>query len=122
MHKNLIELAEAYYSAITKKNHAGMEQLLHPQVTFRSPLAELTGRPAVLEAAKNFGQATQSLTVRSKFGSGDQAMLVFDVVFPAPVGKFPAASLLTFKDGLIASIELFLDSRAVMVKKEEIFS
>jgi len=38
-------------------------------------------------------------------------MLVYDLDFPAPVGKLPTAGLITFQDGLIAKIELFCDGR-----------
>lgn len=122
MNKNNLALAEAYYTAMKENNGAGMEKCLHSHVQFSSPLAQLSGKEAVLEAAKNFAAICENLKIRAKFGSEDQAMLVFDVGFPAPIGKFPTASLINFQEGLISKIELFYDARPLEKKKEEIFS
>lgn len=121
METNNVAIAEAYYTAMAEKNAAGMAKYLHPNVKFVSPLAQLTGKEAVLEAAVKLTTLFTKLTIRAKFGSADQAMLALDVLFPAPVGNFPTAALLTFKDGLIITSELYYDSRPLIQKREEIF-
>ncbi len=50
-----------------------------------------------------------TLTIRAKFGSQDQAMLAYDI--NCPIGICRAAALVQFENGLIVSIELFYDAR-----------
>jgi hypothetical protein len=103
--------AEAYYQAMNDKDLAGVATQLHPGVRFMAPLADLTGKEAVLEAAKRFVNLTKSLRVRAKFGSDDKAMLTYDVDFGEPIGICRTAALMTFQDSLIVRIELFYDAR-----------
>jgi hypothetical protein len=49
----------------------------------------------------------KSIKVHTKFGSGDQAILIYDIDFAEPIGVCRAAALMTFKDGLIVHKELF---------------
>lgn len=117
-----IERAEAYYIAMKNKDVPTVEALLHPHVEFTGPLATLEGKEAVVEAAKNFMDHLTNLHFRAKVGSEDQVMLALDVEFSPPLGKFPAAVYMNFKDDLISRIELFYDGRLLEVKKEAIFS
>jgi len=119
-----VTTAEAYYEAMNDKDLAGVARHLHPDVRFVGPMADLVGKEAVLEAAKRFVTLIKSLRVRAKFGSDDTAMLAYHVDFGEPIGICRTAVLMTFKDGLIASIELFYDARPFEknLKKDAIFS
>jgi ketosteroid isomerase-like protein len=109
MFKNNLDYGVAYYQAMSDKNMAFIEKCLAPNVHFIGPMAETTGKAAYLESVEKFFSLFQKLTVRAQFVSGDQAMLAYDVEFPAPIGSFRTAALLTFKDNLITSIELFFN-------------
>lgn len=122
MHTNNVALAEEYYTLIGKKNAEGIKKHLHPDVELYSPLATVKGKEAVFKAASNFSNVIKSLTIRAKFGSGDQAMIVCDSDIPGVVGSFPTASLLSFRDELIVKIELFYDGGRLVEKKKEVFS
>lgn len=111
MNKNNVAVAEAFYTAMGEKNIAALEQYLHPDIHFIGPIAELKGKGDYLEALQRFVTLFKTLTIRAKFGSGDQVMLAYDLDIPPPIGKFPTAVLLTFQEGLIAKIELFCDGR-----------
>ncbi len=111
MNKTNETVAEAYYTAMGQKNLDIMEKHLHSNVQFISPFAELKGKEPVMEAVKKFMALFQTLTVRTKFSSNEQALVVYDVDFPALIGNIPTASLLTLQDGLITKIELFFDAR-----------
>lgn len=111
MNTNTASIAHAYYSAMGKKNVAELEKYLHPQVQFASPFVQVAGKADVVDAIKKFTDYFNALTIRAHFGSGDQAMVVYDVEFPAPIGDVPSAALMTFQDGLIAKIELIFDAR-----------
>ena len=112
MNKNIVAIAEAYYDAMSKRNLEEMKKYLHPEVHFLSPFKNLVGSAAFLAAIRDFTSAFSSLTVRAKFGSGNQAMVAYDVEFPIPVGTLRTAALLTFQDDLITNIELFFDTRS----------
>src|SRR3990167_872791 len=106
-----ITLAETYYAAIREKNRDGISKCLHPNVHFKGPLAEIAGKESVLQVVQNFSEAILNLNIRAKFESGNQAMLAYDAIFPDPVGIVRGAALMTVKDDLISSIELFYDSK-----------
>ena len=122
MSKENLKVGEAYYAAMSEKDIGSMEKLLHPNVRFIGPMAEIQGKEAVIGAAKGFTEAFKTLAVRARFHTGDQVMLAIDTEFPAPIGNHRTASLLTIKDGLIATIELFYDTQFIESKKDEIFS
>jgi len=122
METNHAARAEEYYKLVGEKNAERIKKFLHPDVEFYGPLATLKGKEAVFEATNNFMNAIKSLTIRAKFGAGDQAMVVYNVDLPRVSKAFPGASLLNFRDGLIVRIELFYDGGRVVEKKEEIFS
>jgi SnoaL-like protein len=119
-----VSSAEAYYKAMNDKDLPGVAKHLHPDVRFIGPLADLTGKEAVLEAAKRFATLIKSLRVHAKFGSDDMAMLAYEVDFGEPIGICRTAVLMTFNEALIARIELFYDARPFEknLKTDAIFS
>lgn len=106
-------LGVAYYTALGEKNIEAVKKYLHPDIHFTDPSEKVIGRDAVLKAAKGFTGIFKSLTIRAKFGSENQAMIVFDVEIPDFPKKLQAASLLSFQEGLISKIELFYDSKGL---------
>lgn len=108
-----MSIAETYYQAMIKKDVQEMGKYLHPEVEFISPLGNLKGKEAVIQAAKKATGFFDTMTIRKKFESGNQAFLVLDMQFPAPIGFLPTASLVTLNGNLISRIELFYDGRAL---------
>jgi len=116
-----LNLAENYYNAMLAKDFDKMANYLHNNVQFIGPLAEMQGKEQIVTAAKNFGGILQDIQIRSRSAAGDQIMLAYDMVVPAPIGKFRAAVLMEFTDRLISKIELFYDASPFQEKKSEIF-
>ena len=106
-----LETAVTYYTEMGKKNIEGLAMYLHPNVQFKSPVAKAVGKEALIEATKSFMNLFSTLTIRSKFAAGDQAMVVYDVDFPATFGRIPTSVLMSFQESLITKIELFFDAR-----------
>ncbi|MBA3722514.1 MAG: nuclear transport factor 2 family protein [Parachlamydiaceae bacterium] len=104
----------AYYTALGEKNIEKVKEYLHPDIEFTDPQEKVIGREAVLKAAKGFTGIFKTLTIRAKFGGFDQAMIVYDVVIPGISKKMHAASLLSFKEGLISKIELIYDTNSLV--------
>jgi hypothetical protein len=108
---NTAEIIEEYYKAMGNRNFEKIEKHLAADVQFIGPLARIKGKEAVLEATKKFASFFKTLNVRAKFGSNNQAMVVYDLDCPEPIGIFSSSALMTFENGLIAKIELFYDAR-----------
>jgi hypothetical protein len=119
---NSLKSAENYYNAMLARDFDKMASYFHNDVHFIGPLAEMHGKEAVVSAAKNFGGILQDIQIRSRFSSGNQIMFAYNMIVPAPIGKFRAAVLMEFTDQLISKIELFYDASPFEEKKSEIFS
>lgn len=117
--KDATAIAEAYYTALGKKNLEEVNRYLHPNIWFTDPQEQVVGKEAVLNAATGFSTIFKSLTIRAKFGSEDQAVVIYDVEIPNFAKPLRAASLLSFQEGLISKIDLIYDTRCFQEKKEE---
>ena len=91
-----------------------VKKCLHPDIQFTDPQEKVVGREAVLKAAEGFTAIFKTLTIRAKFGSEDQAMIIYDVDIPGLAKYLRAASLLSFQEGLISKIELIYDTRCLI--------
>ncbi len=69
MTKNYMEIGEAYYTTVGKKDIEGLKSYLHPEIQLIGPLANVKGKEAVLEAIKGFTNFFKTLTIRAKTGS-----------------------------------------------------
>ncbi|MCH9614354.1 MAG: hypothetical protein SP1CHLAM54_16880 [Chlamydiia bacterium] len=106
-----IGTAKAYYQAMGNKDLSALERCLHPKVEFSAPLAKTEGREALLEGAKRFFAAYDTLTICDVCGNGEKAMVVYELLCPEPIGSARAVALMSFQDALISSVELFYDAR-----------
>lgn len=122
MASNSLNTVLNYYSAGSKHQFTEMAQYLHPNVQFMSPAGQLDGKPAFLQAATGFFNMVQSLDIRASFGDANQVMLAYTAHFPAPIGPFPAAALITLEDGLIRKMEFFYDPRPLLSDRDQIFA
>lgn len=108
---NNITLVETYYQNMMEKNFEAMEKCLHDDVDFIGPLSTMSGKEAVVNAAKNLSAMCESIIIKAKFSAADQVMLAYDFYFPKSIGKLPAAVLMNIKNNQISRIELFYDGR-----------
>ena len=122
MNKNNVAIAQTFYIAFGEKNVGAMEKYLHPDVQLITPLSKLQGKEAYLEAVKNFMAFFNALSIRATFGEGDQALIVYDLECPAPIGKVPSVALMTFQEGLITRNELFHDTSLFNKIKDELLA
>ncbi len=104
-----IASARAYYRAFNEKDVPAIASRLHPEIHLIMPTGEVRGREAVVEAVSRFLQIVNCITIREKYGSGDQLMLVYDLYYGEPAGTSRTAVLMHFRDRLIDRIELFYD-------------
>ena len=105
------EIARAYYQAMADKDLQGVATFLDRDVVFSAPLATVIGKKNFLARVEEFFAYCSTLTIRSVFSQDDQAVVVFDLEYPAPIGLVQAVALLQITDGLIYNIQLFYDER-----------
>lgn len=110
MNQNNVAIAKTFYTAFGEKNIETMEKYLHPDVQLITPLSQLQGKEAYLEAVTNFMAFFKALTIRAAFGEEDQALIVYDLDCSPFIENASAAALMTFQDGLIIRNELFHDT------------
>lgn len=104
------QIAQTFYRAFGEKDLEVVAKYLHPEVCLVTPLSKLQGKENYLQAAVGFMDFFDGLTIRAALGEGDQAVIVYDLMCPDPIGTVPAAALMTFKDGLLIKNELFHDT------------
>ncbi len=110
MNSNILK-AEAYYNAICAKDLAQVAEYLHPDVHLLSPVNDKRGKEAVLAAVGQFMNYLKGMTIRARFASENQAVLIYDAQFPGMADLLRSTAFFTFKDDLIVRIELFFDTR-----------
>jgi hypothetical protein len=121
MQQRNVDLVESYYLAMGEKNTPEMSKYLHNDVEFIGPLVQLQGKESVIQVAQQLTSFYSSLNICSKFASGDQVMIVYDLDFRAPIGKFRVAALMDVRADLIERIELFYDGRPFEREMEHIY-
>jgi len=111
MHEDTKAIAQVYYTAMAERNFDGVAQYLDQDVIFVAPLTTIVGKQAFLERVQDFFAYSAILTIRTVFGSQDQAVVVFTLDYPVSIGRVETAALLDIHAGLITRIELFYDGR-----------
>jgi hypothetical protein len=106
-----LKLVALYLAAWRKKDLNGIAEHLHPNVHFKAPLSEVTGKDAVLNAAQRIFPFLIDYGIRSTFASDDQAVAIYDFICAEPIGTSPTAELLTLRGRQVIDIQLFFDPR-----------
>lgn len=99
--KTTISQAVSYYTALGKKNLVEVKKYLHSDVEFVDRKEKVIGREALLNAPEGFSRIFKSLTIHLTFSSEEQAAIVYEVEIPGLSKNLHAASLLSFREGLI---------------------
>ena len=106
-----LDVAKQYLEAWKSKDLDAIARHVHPNIQFKGPMSELSGRESFLAACQRMFPMMVELRIRSAFESGNQAIFAYDFVCSPPIGLCRTAELLTVEDGLITSVELFFDAR-----------
>jgi hypothetical protein len=105
------QVVQAYLSAWKHKDAEAMGRCVHAGVSFKGPMSESQGRDAFVEGSKRMFPLLREHRLRSILASSDRAMFTYDFVCAEPIGVCRSAEVVTFKDGLIGSVEIFFDAR-----------
>lgn len=113
--KNLAT-ATAYFTAIRKQDFTSLEKCVHPNIHFIGPALSLKDKGTFLTAATSCAALITNLTIREKFASEDQVMLVYNCDCSLAPETLRAAALMTFQNDLITKLELFFDASPFKIK------
>jgi ketosteroid isomerase-like protein len=105
---------EAYFSSLALRK--GWESFLSEEVSFTSftsPIKQVSGRAAFLEATKRFYSMITAVEVRDLLVDGDKACAFTTYQLQPPGGpafRSDVAELFTVRDGKIEFFDIYFDS------------
>lgn len=105
----LEKLTQFYVRFLAANNRAGLEVLLHPEVTRSGPDGLLQGREAILKWASALpgGAGKRELVVRTLMADGDVTAIEFD--FKADGRRFSGVDLFTWEGDEIRSMRSYVN-------------
>jgi ketosteroid isomerase-like protein len=109
---DLIELAKGYYRVFERHDRAFMEENLAADFTFTSPFDDHIDRAAYFQRCWPKQPLHQKFDFVAVMQEGGKVMISYDCTMHVPNPTHPAArfrnaELMTFKDGKLASVEVF---------------
>jgi ketosteroid isomerase-like protein len=109
---DLRELAKGYYRAYERYDRAFMEEHLAPDFTFTSPFDDHIDRAAYFQRCWPKQPLHQEFNFVTVAQDGDKVMVAYDCTMRMPNtthpgARFRNAELMTFRDGKLASVEVF---------------
>jgi hypothetical protein len=115
-----LKIAEEYLEAMNNRNLGALAKHLHAQLNFKSPLANSNDLEGFLEITKKLFTLLKRVEMKAKFEAHNQTLLVYDMVFPEPLGHARAFNWMAFEPpeslragewGKIKAIEVLYDPR-----------
>jgi hypothetical protein len=120
MSQENLKIAEAFLDAMNHRNLTALAKNLDLELHFKSPLADSHSREGFLEISKKLFTLLKRVEVRAKFEYENQTLLIYDMVFPEPLGHVRTFNWMAFKPaedlragemGKIKAIEILYDPR-----------
>lgn len=105
------QVVQDYLEGWRLKDLSRIRSQLHPNVTFKGPMAEIAGREGFVAAVQRMLGMLKDVELRGIFEDGDRVVAIYDLVLVEPIGRARTADLMTFADGTIRSSEAFFDPR-----------
>ncbi len=111
IHKRTALIAAQYLTSWERHDLESMQEYLHPNLHFKEPLSETTGRDSFLGFAEKNLHFVNYVKIHSSFDSENEAILIYDFVFVDPIGPQKTVGHFIFEGHQIRGIELFYDPR-----------
>jgi hypothetical protein len=102
----------AYIEAFGRRDMAAAGQYVANDIQFQSPMTQLSGAEAYLEAVGQFAQAVAGIEIISAAGDEQQALIMYEMK-TVPFGVLPAADHFVVVDGKITVNRLVFDTYPV---------
>jgi len=98
-----LDVARAYHAAWTGGDFDAAGRRLADDLETDVPLNTYAGKEDFLAAVRAFGSRATGVRVLAEFGSGDEALLLYDMD-GLPIGRFRVAEQFTVSEGRIKRI------------------
>jgi hypothetical protein len=104
-------VVEAYLDGWRRKDSADIEILLGETVSFKGPMLVTEGREAFMIAVNAVLPIIKDIVLHDVFVDGSHAVAIYDSICIDLIGVCRTAELISVKNDLIDSSEIFLDAR-----------
>jgi len=101
--RTALDVARAYHLAWTAHDFDAARRFLAADLATDVPINTYAGRDDFAAAVASFGALAEHVDLLAEFGSGDQALLLYDM-HTQPYGRFRVAEHFTVSGGLIQRI------------------
>lgn len=107
-----LTVARSYHEAWTGRDFDSAAKLLAADVAVEVPINDYPTAESFAAAVAAFGSMTRSVDVLSELGSGDEAMLLYDMDVEG-LGALRVAEHFTVRDGRITRLRQIHDTAAI---------
>lgn len=108
------EIVDQYFRAFTNKDLAAMRKLLHDDVYFKGPVAELDNADDFMEGITHLAANMSSAERHIVFEQGEDVCQIYDMVLAEPAVTVPVAQWLKVRDNKIAVLRAYSDARPLL--------
>ena len=104
------KVAAAYFDAWKINDFDTMRSLVHDDITFAGPLAQLEGAEDYMEGIKGMSRIKSDIVIRKTFVDGPAVLTWYDL-HTTVASSVPVANWLHIEDGKITSLRVAFDAR-----------
>ncbi|HLU37131.1 MAG TPA: nuclear transport factor 2 family protein [Thermomicrobiales bacterium] len=106
-------IVETYFRSWLERDYATFADVLHDDVRFTGPLAQVQGRDAAVEGIRGLRELLADIRVRRRFVDGDDAVTWFELIIDG-LQPIPVANWSRIDDGRISEIRVLFDPRPLL--------
>jgi hypothetical protein len=104
------EVVAAYHDALSARNLDAARRLLRDDLRFEGPFESFTSADDYWASLTRLWGVVERVDVRHRSSSGDETVVIYDMVTKTPAGSQPIVEWLGVKDGRIAWIRAIFDT------------
>ena len=120
MADNARSVGEGYFDAWTSKDFETARSLVHDDLAFRGPFESFERADDFFGSLRQVGGGLLKRADKKKvFVDGDDVCVIYDFVTDTPAGTSPTAEWYRVRDGKIAEIRVFFDTRPFAALRQE---
>lgn len=108
------ELVDRYFDALARFDLATVCALVHEDLIFKGPLAELSSAEDYVRGLEHASAMIRQVGRRVVIREGDWAVQMYDVTLGDPAATVRVAESLQISGGKITAIEMILDPRPLL--------
>jgi len=104
------EVVAAYHKALNERDFDTARRLLRDDLRFQGPFDTFTSADDYWTSITQLWGVVERLDIRHRSSSGDETVVIYDMVTKTPAGTQPIVEWLGVEDGRIAWIRTIFDT------------